>query len=605
MSTTPLTENIYDDDYDIISETRTNPKTLKEQTFQFIIIQDEKFPISLKNVKTGLADRLHLYIGSKTPKYDSATVDSKIKALDLLTKGFVDDNYTKHRAIRNSATAIKDEIGSSRLAVLPYLNILRKLQEMGKTSKPSEKDQAKTEEEKREYVSLPRQKFYSANAELINEFEDKLTTTGEGKEAGDKKARATKRNAKAHLYRIMTLLKMTPEQFLQLESSELTGEQKLNNIKRWLKEKRPQFEAESKARQEKLGKVYVGSSWKTIMGTIRQLMERMGNITVPDQDSDSVLMQDITKAGHGGLSLVGKYADIKAEKHHLEDLEKCLDPKRDGSEETKNAYFLLLLNLELGLRQFEALTISTAPPDPKRPTNSSIEQMDLEGVKGYDITYKTRKTAWTNKHVGSGLVQRAELVDLIDARLKEIEDKSNKNDVFKIFNARTKEDENNIQHTLIGHDNEYVKLDSIQKPQPKQITKNITNLGNILKKCYRIAKLSEDYWIEKPFHSMRHIFAHYWLLKTGFDYGFVADKGHWGATTELVRSYGTMPKKIFYAKISAYNDKDYPTIDEYITTMKNKIGETAYNERNEKLNKVYGSELDAKEKKLVKGVKVE
>jgi|GEM_PF-5207999 len=604
MSAIPLTEEIYGKEYKIISEKRADPKTLKDKTSQFIIIQGEEFPITLKNRKSGLADMLHSYIGSKTPKYQDATVDSKIKALDLLTKGFVDDNYTRHPAIRNSASAIEKEIGASRLGIVPYHNILKKLQQIGATAQPAHEDQKKTDEEKSKYVELPRKKFYTVNAEIIKNFEDKLSRKGEGKEEGDKTARATKTNAKTHLYRIMTLVGKTPEQFLQIDSS-LTGEQKLNNIKRWLEEKRPIFEAESRKRQEDRGEVYVGSSWKSIMGTIRQFMERMGNITVPDQDPDSVLMQDITKAGHGGASLVGKYADIKAEKKNLDDLERCLDPNRDGSEETKNAYFLLLLNLELGLRQLEALTISTAKPDPSKKSNSSIERMDIEGVKGYDITYKTRKTAWTNKHVGSGLVQRPELVKLIDERLKETDDKSNPKDVFTIFNPRTKLDEKNKQHTLIGHDDQYVKIESIQKPQPVKIDKNITELGLILKKCYEVAKLDEDYWTKKPFHSMRHIFAHYWLLKTGFDYGFVADKGHWGATTELVRSYGTMPKKIFYAKISAYNDKEYPTIDDYITKMKNDIGETAYKERNEKLDKVYASELDAKEKKLVKGVKVD
>lgn len=60
---------------------------------------------------------------------------------------------------------------------------------------------------------------------------------------------------------------------------------------------------------------------------------------------------------------------------------------------------------------------------------------------------------------------------------------------------------------------------------------------------------TDNYFFEKPLHSLRHIGAHYWLAKTNYDYGIVAEVGGWMTIDELKKSYGAMPPEIKYRKI--------------------------------------------------------
>ena len=50
----------------------------------------------------------------------------------------------------------------------------------------------------------------------------------------------------------------------------------------------------------------------------------------------------------------------------------------------------------------------------------------------------------------------------------------------------------------------------------------------------------EQYWIQKPNHSMRHVFAQLWLSKSDWNFGVVADRGHWDTLDTLKKSYGGM-----------------------------------------------------------------
>jgi len=59
----------------------------------------------------------------------------------------------------------------------------------------------------------------------------------------------------------------------------------------------------------------------------------------------------------------------------------------------------------------------------------------------------------------------------------------------------------------------------------------------------------QDYWIDHPQHSLRHLFAQLWLGKTGWNYGFVADTGHWTILQTLKDHYGKIPKKIMGERI--------------------------------------------------------
>ena len=41
---------------------------------------------------------------------------------------------------------------------------------------------------------------------------------------------------------------------------------------------------------------------------------------------------------------------------------------------------------------------------------------------------------------------------------------------------------------------------------------------------------------------MRHIFAQIWLAKSDWNFGIVADRGHWGGLNVLKDHYGDIPK---------------------------------------------------------------
>ena len=59
---------------------------------------------------------------------------------------------------------------------------------------------------------------------------------------------------------------------------------------------------------------------------------------------------------------------------------------------------------------------------------------------------------------------------------------------------------------------------------------------------YETAK-GEEYWILKPNHSVRHLFAQLWLSKSDWNFGVVADRGHWETLDVLKDHYGGMNKK--------------------------------------------------------------
>lgn len=64
-----------------------------------------------------------------------------------------------------------------------------------------------------------------------------------------------------------------------------------------------------------------------------------------------------------------------------------------------------------------------------------------------------------------------------------------------------------------------------------------------------------NYFYDHPVHAVRHIGAHYWLAKTDYDYGSVADIGGWMTIDELKKSYGAMPPEMKYKKVKRASQK--------------------------------------------------
>lgn len=68
--------------------------------------------------------------------------------------------------------------------------------------------------------------------------------------------------------------------------------------------------------------------------------------------------------------------------------------------------------------------------------------------------------------------------------------------------------------------------------------------------------LSEFFFI-RPNHTLRHLGAQYWLLKSDFkDFTIVAKIGHWGTVQEMIDSYGETPPEVFQRTLDNYEYDD-------------------------------------------------
>ena len=73
-----------------------------------------------------------------------------------------------------------------------------------------------------------------------------------------------------------------------------------------------------------------------------------------------------------------------------------------------------------------------------------------------------------------------------------------------------------------------------ETPFKRGITQNISEIYAHLGK-------TEPYFSNHPSHALRHLGAHYWLAKTDYNYGIIAEVGGWHTIDELKKSYGQIP----------------------------------------------------------------
>ena len=62
-----------------------------------------------------------------------------------------------------------------------------------------------------------------------------------------------------------------------------------------------------------------------------------------------------------------------------------------------------------------------------------------------------------------------------------------------------------------------------------------------LTQVYKHLGKTGSYFERHPTHVLRHIGAHYWLAKTDYNYGLIAEIGGWNTIDELKKSYGQIP----------------------------------------------------------------
>ena len=129
-------------------------------------------------------------------------------------------------------------------------------------------------------------------------------------------------------------------------------------------------------------------------------------------------------------------------------------------------------------------------------------------------------------------------------------------ELIRIMNERQAAGE----QCLIGKPNEYVTLSEMAKEASDDIhttkkqTRALWELHENLRAVYEQVggNMAVPYFTKKPSHSLRHIAAQYWLLKSDFDYGFTAKLGGWFTIDELKTSYGEMPPEVFDRKYQKY-----------------------------------------------------
>ena len=229
----------------------------------------------------------------------------------------------------------------------------------------------------------------------------------------------------------------------------------------------------------------------------------------------------------------GNYADIHLtgtlESGQLHEFAECLRKKNH------DAYFFFLLALEMGFRKTEAFTLNAMPPEERQKKDKRIA--GTSGVTAmpqdvfpdmYEITIITWKTHWIGVYSHKEICANPAVNKLIKERLEQI--------------AQGKGiDPNSPVHALVGEDNYYYPVRTLETKNPLQTAQQVRNMKQLyddIKECFREVGATRQYFQDHAFHAFRHIFAQFQLEASDWDYASVADMGHWTTLNVLKDSYG-------------------------------------------------------------------
>ncbi len=100
----------------------------------------------------------------------------------------------------------------------------------------------------------------------------------------------------------------------------------------------------------------------------------------------------------------------------------------------------------------------------------------------------------------------------------------------------------------ISRKNTQKSLNLLKKREGQRIHENnipkykfIENISLHLREIYKHLGKQASYFQYHPTHALHHIGAHYWLSKTDYNYGLIAEIGGWNTMDELKKSYGQIP----------------------------------------------------------------
>jgi len=328
----------------------------------------------------------------------------------------------------------------------------------------------------------------------------------------------------------------------------------------------------SKLTQEAI-KLKQNNAYYNMIGVIRQFMGSQG-LVIPDMPEDSPLAQ---------IANIPRKASIHLKVSEIEIMNDCLIKgmhggiiefddwdtfyvKRDNIKfkdvkEAKSfwhdAYFYFKLGLDLGFRAEEAFTLVAQRLDTNVIGSAKAGESGVFEFSNGDmsVTLYQRKAEHGAKgqKIHGGYIIAPETKQLIKDRLKEVEEgmqETNPEIAFEKFGViKEHNDDTYLQHSLIGADGKYTALGTLDLPASifgqearekgrVRPTAQREKVRAMLRHCYHEAGLKDDYWYKHSLHSVRHVFAQYWLNLSDYNYGFVADIGHW-QTESIVKSvYG-------------------------------------------------------------------
>jgi len=191
---------------------------------------------------------------------------------------------------------------------------------------------------------------------------------------------------------------------------------------------------------------------------------------------------------------------------------------------------------------------------PKDPDNYIQEDLQA-GLTVMDMVKSTgikKEIKDSQKAVSDNLVtplrtcyESAEPDEYKDQDYPKLIEKSDRKDQVREAIGKTKKiiDEDGKEKTVPILD-EWGMPDFETKPKKEK--------GEIIYEQRFASGLDEDaYFFKKPLHAVRHMYAQLWLDETDWDYGIVAELGHWKTIKELEDSYGEKPDSIFVKQFTA------------------------------------------------------
>ena len=290
---------------------------------------------------------------------------------------------------------------------------------------------------------------------------------------------------------------------------------------------------------------------------------------------------------------------------------------RTNLSDWEDAYMYFILGLSLGYRSAEAFTLQARILDTKDDPHSGVFIDDKEHE--FIVRIYTRKTAKVGMRFYGGNILYGDTgikaQELIKNRLDQVSKGINIKQRW--YNPETKKEEKYLQHSLIGYDGKYAELGTLEYPAQAKLSRDERlaleaegkpieqlklkvaardRLMVVMRHCYEKVGLTKSYWTTNSLHAIRHTFAQLWIKKSGYNYEFVRDWGHWTILATLMSHYAGQSDTERLQNANKFNATSLDDLivredeDKRLTAEQRKMAEKSYG-----MNYGKGSKEDTKD----------